>query len=46
MHLNQTANQIELNIKISTGVSLAPDDTNEYEELLNIADQRMYGNRK
>ena len=37
--------QIELNISISIGCAIFPDDAGDLDELLNIADKKMYKNK-
>lgn len=37
--------QIELNISISVGYAVFPDDADNLDELLNIADKKMYENK-
>ena len=37
--------QIELNVSISIGYAIFPDDADDLDELLNIADKKMYENK-
>jgi diguanylate cyclase (GGDEF)-like protein len=43
---NFKINQVELNVRMSIGFSIYPDDASDDDELLNIADQRMYKNKR
>ena len=43
---NFRIDEFDVNISISIGLALYPDDGKDYKSLLNIADKNMYENKR